>query len=261
METLELLRLLCFFAVLALLAIIEQFVPKRMMSRDKLKRWACNIGLTLFNTVLVKLLVPATTVSVAWYANEQGWGLLQYTQWPIWLTYLVAIIVLDLAIYWQHRCFHAIPSLWRLHSVHHSDHDIDVSTALRFHPLEICLSLGFKLVIVLLLGIPAAAIIIFEILLNAMAMFNHSNIQLRTPLDRVLRLAVVTPDMHRVHHSQQAREIRCNFGFNLSCWDHCFNSYLDQPENGHQRMNIGLAQYAKQELSFSDLLRLPFTQQ
>jgi len=197
----------------------------------------------VLNTLLLRLLVPVGLTGIALFAQSRTWGLLNIVDLPSWLTVALSVIALDLAVYLQHVMFHAVPLFWRLHMVHHADLDFDVSTGLRFHTVEILLSFGIKAAAVLLLGTPATAVLIFEILLNATSMFNHSNIRLPLRLDRLLRLVVVTPDMHRVHHSVVRRETNSNFGFNLPWWDFLLGTYRDQPAQGHQQMTIGLTQF------------------
>ena len=236
-------RLGCFVGILLVMAVWEGLAPRRRLTRSKATRWANNLGLTLFNTVLIRLLLPAAAVGVALSAGEKGWGLLNWLVLPGWAAGLVAIAGLDLAIYTQHRLFHRIPWFWRLHRMHHTDLDLDVTSGARFHPLEILLSQLIKMGVVLLLGAPAWAVVAFEIILNGTSMFNHDNVRLDLRADRWLRQLVVTPDMHRVHHSVVRRETDSNFGFNFPWWDRLFRSYRDQPEAGHLAMTIGLANY------------------
>lgn len=237
------LRLVCFVGILLVMAAWEVLAPRRVLTRSKATRWANNLGLTLFNTVLARLIMPVAAVGVALAAGEKGWGLLNILILPGWAAGLVAIAGLDLAIYTQHRLFHRIPWFWRLHRMHHTDLDLDVTSGARFHPLEILLSQLIKMGVVLLLGAPAWAVVAFEIILNGTAMFNHGNVRLDLRADRLLRLLVVTPDMHRVHHSVLHRETDSNFGFNFPWWDRLFRTYRDQPEAGHLAMTIGLANY------------------
>ena len=223
-------------------------------------RWINNLGLVALNTVLLRLLFPAAAVGIAAFAADQGWGLLNYFQTPAWLAIPAAVIAMDFVIWLQHVMVHAIPLLWRLHRVHHADPDYDVTTGARFHPIEIILSMLIKFATILLLGPPVVAVIIFEVLLNATAMFNHGNVRLPTGIDRVLRWFVVTPDMHRVHHSVEDDETNSNFGFNLPWWDRLFGTYRDQPRGGHEGMTIGIHGYrAPREVSWlPGLLVLPF---
>lgn len=237
------LRLGFFVGILLAMAIWEVVAPRRALTRSKATRWANNLGLTLFNTLLARLLLPGAAVGVALSAGEKGWGLLNWLDLPGWAAGLAALVALDLAIYIQHRLFHRLSLFWRLHRMHHTDLDLDVSSGARFHPLEILLSLLIKMGVVVVLGAPAGAVVAFEIILNGTAMFNHANVRLNARIDRWLRLLLVTPDMHRLHHSVIRRETDSNFGFNFPWWDRLFGSYRDQPEAGHLAMTIGLANY------------------
>lgn len=240
MEYEPLIRLGIFFGVLLALSLWEALAPRRHLALQRGWRWASNLGLALLNTVVVRVAFTLGVVGVALQAHEQGWGLLNNVPLPYPLAVLLALLVLDLAMYAQHVLFHVVPLLWRLHRVHHADLDFDVTTGVRFHTLEIALSLAIKLAVVVALGAPPLAVLVFEIVLNATSLFNHSNIRMPAWLDRVLRLVVVTPDMHRVHHSAIRRETNSNFGFNLPWWDWLFRTYRDQPAAGHERMTIGL---------------------
>jgi len=206
-------------------------------------RWTNNLGLVVIDTLVLRLSFPILAVGLAVTAQDLGWGLFNIIEAPEWVAVLVSIIVLDLVIYLQHVMFHAVPALWRLHRMHHADLEFDVTTGLRFHPVEILLSMGIKLAVVVALGPPAVAVLIFEVLLNATAMFNHSNIRLPMLVDRFLRLIMVTPDMHRVHHSIIPEETNSNFGFNLPWWDRLLGTYKAQPEAGHEGMTIGIEQF------------------
>ncbi len=234
-------RLAPFAAVFLALALWEALAPRRKLLGSRPKRWFANLTLATANSLLVRLLIPLSAVSLAAWWQEQGWGLLPLLQWPAWVSFLLALVALDLAIYFQHRLFHAVPLLWRLHLVHHADLDFDVTTGLRFHTVEILLSALIKLGAVAALGPSPWAVLVFEVLLNCTSMFNHSNIQLPAPLDRLLRAIVVTPEMHRVHHSSIPQETNSNFGFNLPWWDFLFRTYRDQPALGHTEMEIGLS--------------------
>ena len=233
-------RLGFFFCIFLLMALWELLAPRRQLTESKGKRWANNITLVMLNTLLVRVLFPTAAVGMAHYATQQGWGMLNLLDWPYWLAVVFAVVILDAAIYLQHVMFHAVPALWRLHRVHHADLDFDLTTGARFHPVEILLSMLIKFAVIILLGPPLLAVLIFEVLLNATAMFNHGNIRLPLPLDRVLRWLIVTPDMHRVHHSHLEHETNSNFGFNLSLWDRLFGTYRDQPQDGHTGMVIGI---------------------
>lgn len=251
-------RLAAFFGVFAAVALWELAAPFRTLTLHKPRRWARNLGLVAVDTLFVRLLLPAGAVGMAWYAAERGWGLFHLVDTPHWLTVLVSVVVLDLVIYLQHVVFHAVPALWRLHMVHHADLDFDVTTGTRFHPVEILLSMVIKLAAVALLGAPALAVLIFEALLNATAMFNHANVHLPPWLDRPLRWIVVTPDMHRVHHSVKRAECNSNFGFNLPWWDRLLGTYVPDPAAGQGEMRIGVSHIRERSQSLLWMLGLPF---
>jgi sterol desaturase/sphingolipid hydroxylase (fatty acid hydroxylase superfamily) len=238
-----LIRLLVFAGIFAAMAAWEILAPRRERKLARGTRWPGNVGVVVLDTVLVRLVFPVTAVGLALVAEARGWGLFYALELPTWASLLLAMIALDLAIYLQHVLFHAVPALWRLHRMHHADLEFDVTTGARFHPIEILLSMGIKLGVVAGLGAPAAAVLLFEVLLNATSMFNHSNVRMPARLDRVLRWIVVTPDMHRVHHSIVARETNSNFGFNLPWWDRLFGTYRAQPAAGHEGMTIGIEQF------------------
>lgn len=233
-------RLAVFAGIFAVMAAWEFLAPRRRQSVGRGARWPSNIGVVVLDTAIVRVLFPTGAVALAMLAQSKGWGVLNAWAVPAWLAVPLAVIVLDLVIYLQHVLFHAVPGLWRLHRMHHADLEFDVTTGARFHPIEIVLSMLIKLTVVGALGAPPVAVLIFEVLLNATAMFNHSNVRLPIALDRVLRLFVVTPDMHRIHHSVVVRETNSNFGFNLPWWDRMFGTYRDQPEAGHDGMSIGI---------------------
>ena len=252
-------RLGFFFGIFAVMALWEVIAPRRALTVSKAVRWANNLGLVFLNNLLLRLLFPAAAVGMAVFAAEHGWGLLNYYALPVALSVVLAVVAMDFIIYLQHVLVHAVPTLWRLHRVHHADLDYDVTTGARFHPIEIILSLLIKFATIIVLGAPVVAVVIFEVVLNAMAMFNHSNIQLNTMIDKVLRLFVVTPDMHRVHHSVEDDEANSNFGFNLPWWDRMLGTYLSDPDKGHERMTIGLEQYRDPtRLTWLKLMALPF---
>ncbi|MBL8710352.1 MAG: sterol desaturase family protein [Rhodospirillaceae bacterium] len=238
-----LIRLAFFLGVLVLMAIWEVAAPRRRREIPRLIRWSNNLGIVVIDTLLVRLAFPIVAVGLAVMAAAEGWGLFNIFQVPYWLAFILSVLALDLAIYLQHVLFHAVPGFWRLHRMHHADLECDVTTGLRFHPVEILLSMGIKLAVVAALGPPAVAVLVFEILLNATAMFSHSNVHIPTALDRVLRLLVVTPDMHRVHHSIHPSETNSNFGFNLPWWDRLLGTYRAQPRDGHEAMTIGIKQF------------------
>jgi sterol desaturase/sphingolipid hydroxylase (fatty acid hydroxylase superfamily) len=237
-----LLRFGCFLAALAMLAVAEAIAPRRPLTVGRHGRWLSNLGLALINTVAIRIVLPMGAVGVALAAERHGWGLLPALGWPRWLTVPLAVVALDAIIYGQHVLFHRVPWLWRLHLVHHADLDFDVTTGLRFHPLEALLSMGLKAAAVLVLGAPALAVLVFEVLLNLTSMFTHGNVRLPGTVDRLLRCLLVTPDMHRVHHSADVPETNSNFGFNLSLWDHLFGTYRAEPGAGQEGMTIGLAE-------------------
>jgi sterol desaturase/sphingolipid hydroxylase (fatty acid hydroxylase superfamily) len=242
-------RLGCFVGVLLLMALWEFLAPRRRLTVARPVRWASNLGLVALDALAVRFLVPLGAGGLALLAAERGWGVLNNVALPAWLAVALSVMALDLAIYLQHVLFHAVPLLWRLHMVHHADLDFDATTGVRFHPVEILLSLGIKLGAVVLLGAPALAVLLFEVLLNATSVFNHGNVQLPRWLDRALRLVVVTPEMHRVHHSGVPRETNSNFGFNLPWWDWLFGTYRAQPAQGHEGMTIGLEQFRDERVA------------
>ena len=252
-------RLGVFAGALAALALAEALAPRRARVMDRAGRWATNLAITVIDAAVLRVFFPVLAVGVAVWAEARGVGLLNLVDAPRLLEIVGAVIVLDCLIYWQHVFSHRIPLLWRFHRMHHVDRDIDATTAVRFHPVEIAFSMLLKMAAVAPLGPAPAAVIVFEILLNATAIFNHANLALPRGLDRALRLVLVTPDMHRVHHSVRRHETDSNFGFNLPWWDRLFGTYRDQPEAGHDGMTIGLAEYQTTEpanLLWS--LRLPF---
>lgn len=253
-------RLACFLGVFCSMSLWELAAPRRRLTVSKLLRWANNLALVVLNSVLLRALFPAAAVGVAAFATQQGWGLFNYFAVPLWMAMLVSVMFLDFVIYLQHVMFHAVPLLWRLHRVHHADLDIDVTTGTRFHPIEIVLSMLIKAAVILVLGPPVVAVVIFEVLLNATSMFNHGNVRISPALDRVLRLLLVTPDMHRVHHSIEEDETNSNFAFNLSAWDRLFGTYCDQPRAGHEGMTIGISTFreANRCVWLSGILVLPF---
>jgi sterol desaturase/sphingolipid hydroxylase (fatty acid hydroxylase superfamily) len=254
-----LLRLGFFAGSLALFALLESLFPRRARQLDRLIRWPANFGIGLLNTLCVRLLLPTSAIGAAALSETAGMGLLQQFPLPAIVTIIVAIILLDLTIYGQHRVMHRFPLLWRLHRMHHTDTDVDVSTALRFHPLEILLSMLVKIVAIVLLGAPVIAVLIFEIILNATAMFNHANLSLPQGLERGLRLFVVTPDMHRVHHSVRPEEMNSNYGFSFSLWDKLFGTYTARPKDGHSHMQTGLPDYpARAAARIDKMLTNPF---
>ena len=237
------LRLAVFLGVLVAMAGWELAAPRRRQDIPRVIRWTNNLALVVVDTVILRLTFPILAVGLALMAEERGWGLFNALDLPMWLACLLSILLLDLAIYLQHVVFHAVPGLWRLHRMHHADLEFDVTTGLRFHPGEIVLSMVIKLAVVAALGAPAVAVLGFEILLNATALFNHANVRLPAGVDRALRWVMVTPDMHRVHHSVIPAETNSNFGFNLPWWDRLLGTYRAQPRAGHEGMAIGIEQF------------------
>ncbi len=252
-------RLSAFISIFAAMALWELLAPRRTQVIGRLRRWPSNLGIVALNTLIVRLIFPTAAVGAAMLAQSRGWGLLPTLARPSWLTITAAMLLLDLAIYLQHVLFHAVPLLWRLHRMHHADLEFDVTTGARFHPIEILLSMVIKLGVVAALGAPPEAVLIFEVLLNATSMFNHGNVRLAASLDSVLRLLVVTPEMHRVHHSIVPRETNSNFGFNFPWWDRLFGTYQAQPQAGHLAMMIGIEQFRDpRELWLDRMLLQPF---
>ncbi len=236
-------RLVTFFVMLGIMAVWEIISPRRALSVSKGLRWMNNLGIVALNTAILRLIFPAAALGMTALAETQGWGLLNYLQTPYWIAVIVSVIIMDAAIYFQHVLFHAVPILWRLHRVHHADLDLDVTTGSRFHPIEIILSLLIKFATIMILGPPIVAVVIFELILNITSMFNHANIKIPQYIDRLLRWFIVTPDMHRVHHSVEDDETNSNFGFNLSWWDQLFDTYRAQPRMGHEKMTIGISTF------------------
>ncbi len=253
------LRFGCFAAMVAVMMTLEAIWPKRVRRETRARRWVINASIIALDTVIVRFLVPLLPVGAALWAASQGVGLFNLVTAPEPVAVAGAILMLDLIIYLQHMMFHHVPILWRLHRMHHTDLDLDVSSGGRFHPVEIVLSIAIKIAAVVLLGAPAAAVVLFEIVLNATSLFNHANLRLPGWLDRVLRLILVTPDMHRVHHSARMEETNSNFGFNVTWWDRMFGTYRAQPADGHNGMTLGLRGYQDPvELGIGKLLVQPF---
>lgn len=234
------LRLAVFLTIFALMAVWEIIAPRRQLTQSKPVRWMNNIGIMMLNSILVRLLFPAAAVGMAVYVEHRQWGLFYWLDWPAAVEIPVSLLLLDLAIYGQHVMLHYVPLFWKFHRMHHADLDLDVTSGARFHPVEILFSMVLKFFFIVLLGAPVLAVFLFETILNATSMFNHSNVNIPVNLDRLLRLAVVTPDMHRVHHSALKHETNSNFGFNFPWWDHVFRTYRKVPEHGHLGMTIGL---------------------
>jgi len=253
-------RLAFFFSVFGIMAIWELIAPKRALTVSKAVRWANNLGIVFLNSFILRLIFPAAAVGMATFTSSQGWGVFNYFDVPFWVAIVASVVVMDFIIYLQHVMVHAVPVLWRLHRMHHADLDFDVTTGARFHPIEIILSMLIKFATIIVLGPPVVAVVIFEVLLNATAMFNHSNVHIPGTIDRVVRWIVVTPDMHRVHHSVEDNEANSNFGFNLPWWDRLFGTYRDQPREGHEGMTIGIHKYREtnQVSWLPGMLLLPF---
>jgi sterol desaturase/sphingolipid hydroxylase (fatty acid hydroxylase superfamily) len=242
-----------------MMALWESAAPRRIRSVSRSRRWPSNLAVVVLNTVAVRVLFPVAAVGLALVAETRGWGLFNQIAPPHWFAIVLSVALLDLVIYLQHVMLHAVPLLWRIHRMHHADLDFDVTTGVRFHPIEIVLSMVLKLGAVAALGLPAVAVLTFEVLLNATSMFNHSNLLIPIQMDRVLRLLVVTPDMHRVHHSIVVDETNSNFGFNLSWWDRVLGTYCDQPAAGHEAMTIGIEHFQDpRELRLDRMFAQPF---
>ncbi|QMU62726.1 MAG: sterol desaturase family protein [Gammaproteobacteria bacterium] len=242
------------------MAVWEILAPRRTLNVSKSTRWMNNLGIAALNTIILRLIFPAAAIGMAALAETQGWGVLNYIQSPIWLTLIVSVIIMDAVIYFQHVLVHAVPVLWRLHRVHHADLDFDVTTGSRFHPIEIILSLLIKFATIIVLGPPIIAVVIFEVLLNTTSMFNHANVRIPKSVDRLLRWFIVTPDMHRVHHSVEDDETNSNFGFNLPWWDRLFGTYRNQPRAGHKLMTIGINTFRDRQhcTLLPGMLAMPF---
>lgn len=252
-------RLSAFIGVLGLMASWELLSPRRSLSMPKLSRWTTNLSIVVLDSLVIRLLFAAGAISASLLAGERGWGLLNQLGGPLWLEFILAVVALDFVLYAQHVMFHAIPLFWRFHMMHHADLDCDVTTGLRFHPVEVVISMGIKVGAVVIMGPAPAAVLAFEVLLNVTSMFNHSNVWMPPTLDRALRWFLVTPDMHRVHHSILPNETNSNFGFSLSWWDRLLGTYRPEPKEGHPGMVIGLEQFRNpRQLTLTDSLLLPF---
>jgi len=259
LENAQYVRLTAFAAIFLAMAVLEILRERRELQTSKTRRWATNIGITVTDALLVRLVFPMGAIGVGYFAAQLEWGLFHVVSVPHWMAVLAAFVALDFVVWLQHVVFHAVPALWKLHMMHHADLDFDVTTGTRFHPVEMLISMGVKSAAILLLGAPVLGILVFEMLLNGTAMFNHANLAIPKPVDRLLRLFVVTPDMHRVHHSAKPNETNTNFGFNLPWWDYLFGTYRDQPEKGHDGMTIGLEQIRDPaKNTYLHLLVLPF---
>ena len=252
-------RLAFFFGILLLVGLIEILVPRRLLTTSRASRWFGNLGVVFISSAVVRVVFPLTAVQLAFWVDQKGWGMFNAFDLPYGLVVILSIILLDFVVYLQHVMFHAVPTLWRLHMMHHADMDYDLTTGIRFHPIEIVISMVIKFAAIVVLGAPALAVVLFEIILNGMAMFNHGNFFIPLGLDRMLRGVVVTPDMHRVHHSVFPNETNSNYGFNLSWWDRIMGTYRAQPRLGHEEMTIGLNQFRDpSKLTLPWMLILPF---
>lgn len=250
-----------FLGIFLILALGEFLFPKRPKNIDVPQkiRWVSNLSIVAFNNLVMRLILPLMAIDMAFLAQEYNWGIFNRYEIPYWLNIVLTIVILDLVIYLQHVMFHAVPIFWRLHRMHHADLDFDITTGIRFHPIEVLLSMGIKIGTVALIGASPLGVLIFEVLLNATSMFSHSNLKLPLSIDRIIRCGIVTPDMHRVHHSIQEHETNSNFGFNFSIWDRLFGTYLDQPSAGHLKMTIGITDFRNPKyLRFDWLLLIPF---
>lgn len=253
-------RLACFAGIFLAVAVAEVVAPRRVLSTPKGYRWFTNISVVIINAGIIRLVFPVAALGMAIEASRNGWGLFNNVDVPAWAAFCLSIIFLDFVVYLQHVMFHTIPRLWRLHMMHHADLDFDLTTGSRFHPLEIMISMVIKIMAVALLGPPLLSVVLFEVILNGTAMFNHGNLRIPLGIDRILRLFVVTPDMHRVHHSVFPHETNSNFGFNLPWWDYLMGTYRSQPRLGHEKMIIGLNQFRDpSHLTLIRILALPFT--
>lgn len=252
-------RLGSFLAILMAVGVAETVWPKRKLTAPKLRRWIANLSMSIISTSLLRLLLPLVPTGLAFYLANHNWGLFNIVPLPGWMAFILSILLLDMLIYWQHVMFHQHPVLWRVHRMHHIDTDIDASTGIRFHPIEIILSMLLKLGAISMLGPPAIAVLVFEVLLNGCALFNHANIKIPTHVDAILRFIIVTPDQHRVHHSTHPDEFNANYGFNFPWWDRIFKTYVAQPKEGHTGMKIGLNIFRDRKyISIPKLLFIPF---
>jgi sterol desaturase/sphingolipid hydroxylase (fatty acid hydroxylase superfamily) len=253
-------RLGFFAAIFIAMLAWELLAPRRELTLSRKLRWTNNLGLLVLNSIVLRLLFPAAAIGLTLSVADMGWGLFNLLDLPFWIEVIASVLLLDLAIYLQHVLMHRVPLLWRLHRVHHADLDIDLTTGSRFHTIEIIVSMLIKWGVILLLGPALLAVLVFEVLLNGMAIFNHANVSLPPAVEKLVRYLLVTPDMHRVHHSVVKRETDSNYGFNLSIWDRIFGTYIDQPEMGHDKMTIGIAEFrdAKQVDQLPGMLALPF---
>lgn len=253
-------RLSAFFGTLGMMTLWELVLPRRVLTVSRVLRWMNNLGITFLNSFLLRIIFPTAAVGITVFAQKHGWGLFNYYRIPYSSVVVISIVTMDFTIYLQHVMFHALPVLWRIHRMHHADLDIDVTTGTRFHPFEIILSMLIKFAVIITLGPPTIAVIVFEVVLNATSLFNHGNVRIRRGIDHVLRWFIVTPDMHRVHHSVEDNETNSNFGFNLPWWDRLLGTYRTQPRMGHKGMTIGLRGFrdTKRCTNLPGMLAIPF---
>ncbi|MGV6801527.1 MAG: sterol desaturase family protein [bacterium] len=242
-------RMTVFIGVLLMMAVLETVFPRKKRVQPRAGRWFTNLALVVIDSISLRVILPIIALTTAQIAARNGWGLFNVIDLPAWVEILLAMIILDMMIYWQHVASHHIPLLWAMHKVHHADRDIDVTTGLRFHPIEIILSMLYKMTIVVVLGPSVIAVLLFELLLNGCAMFNHANFRLPRAVDKAVRLILVTPDVHRIHHSTIVRETNSNYGFSVTWWDRLFGTFIEQPEKGHDDMMIGLEEYQTEKPS------------
>ncbi|MBU2486648.1 MAG: sterol desaturase family protein [Alphaproteobacteria bacterium] len=256
-------RLLAFSTIFIALAAIELLAPRlerdEMRGALKSRRWMTNLAMVVLSSVALRIVFPLAAVGTALWAQANGYGLFPRIGLPLWAAGILAFVVLDFAVWLEHVVSHKWQWLWRIHRMHHADTGFDLTTALRFHPLEIVLSMFWKAAVIIALGVPPVAVLVFEIVLNGAAMFNHANIRLPKPVDAVLRLLIVTPDMHRIHHSTDPRETDSNYGFNLAIWDRLFSTYTETPRRGETGIEIGLSEWRdSRTASLGWALVLPF---
>jgi sterol desaturase/sphingolipid hydroxylase (fatty acid hydroxylase superfamily) len=254
-----LIRLASFFGIFALMAVWELMAPRRPLMASRVSRWPTNLSIVVLNTITARLFFSTSAVGAAVLAAQNQWGVLNLVDWPNWVKVVAALVAMDFVLYLQHVVFHAVPALWRLHMMHHADLDVDVTTGARFHPIEIVLSMLIKLAAIAVTGTPPVAVLTFEVVLNATSMFNHSNVRMPGTLDQLLRWIVVTPDMHRIHHSVIRDETNSNFGFSLPWWDRLLGTYRPEPAKSQVEMPLGLEQFRDpRELTLAGSLALPF---
>jgi len=256
----SLIRISFFITILLLMSYFEYTIPRKKLLLSKFRRWSNNISIVLINSLLLKLIFASSAISISIYTTKEHIGLLNLIEIPFFFSVVLSIILLDLIIYIQHRLFHEINFFWKFHKVHHSDMDYDVTTGFRFHPIEILISMLIKIVSIFILGVPVFAVVVFEVILSSLALFNHSNIKLPKKLDKNLRYLLVTPDIHRIHHSIYNNELNSNYGFNLSLWDRIFKSYTNKPKDNYKKMTIGLKEFNNktETVSILSILTLPF---